>query len=310
MKFIRGINFAPFAPRGVLSSPMAQESLDAMLSALCPNAVILAPAGVQQTAQSEQIDFTGRHTMSDGELTAAIHALQARGVDVILKPTVNCLNGTWRAHINFFDIDVPCEPKWRNWFDAYNAFQMHYAEIARREGCAMFIPGCEMVMSERREAEWRALIANLRTAYPGPIAYNCDKYQEDQVRWWDCVDVIASSGYYPMGDWENQLERIERVVRKFGKPFFFAELGCMATAGSSARPNDWSVKGDYTPGEQAAWYADMFAACEKRDWVQGFAFWDWGAGPARNRDTGYNLRDTAAGQIVADAYRTLANRRD
>lgn len=306
MNFIAGINFATFAPRGALSTDEADQSLDAMLRALHPGAVILTPAGVQQHAQSEQIDFSGRHTMGDAELVKTIRALRSRGVDVILKPTVNCLNGTWRAHINFFDFDVPCEPKWRNWFAAYTEFQLHYARIAAAEGCAMFIPGCEMVMSERREDEWRALIAAIRAVYPGIMAYNCDKYQEDRVRWWDCVDIIASSGYYPLGDWDAQLDRIERVVQRFGKPFFFAELGCMATAGSSQRPNDWSVRGEYAPDEQAAWYRDMFDRCLARDWVQGFAFWDWAAAPAQPQHTGYHLQGTQAADIVRDVYDRLA----
>ncbi len=33
-----------------------------------------------------------------------------------------------------------------------------------------------------------------------------DKYQENNVTWWDCVDVISSSGYYPIDDWDRQLE--------------------------------------------------------------------------------------------------------
>ena len=31
-------------------------------------------------------------------------------------------------------------------------------------------------------------------------SYNCDKYGEDHVNWWDAVDCIASSGYYPLKD--------------------------------------------------------------------------------------------------------------
>ena len=46
----------------------------------------------------------------------------------------------------------------------------------------------------------------------GLITYNADKYQEDHVTWWDAVDVISSSGYYPIDEWENQLDRIEPVV--------------------------------------------------------------------------------------------------
>ena len=61
--------------------------------------------------------------------------------------------------------------------------------------------------------------------YHGLVSYNTDKYQEDHVSWWDCVDVISSSGYYPIDQWEQELDRIEKVVQKFKKPFFFAEAG-------------------------------------------------------------------------------------
>ena len=59
----------------------------------------------------------------------------------------------------------------------------------------MFIAGCEMVQSEHRENEWRKLISDIRMIYHGPVTYNTDKYQEDNVTWWDCVDYICSSGY-------------------------------------------------------------------------------------------------------------------
>ena len=305
MDFIKGINFATFARRGTLASAAAQRSLDAMIEDLSPNMVFLPPAAVQATAQSEDIDFASERTMGDEELIATIRRLHAQGLRVALKPTVNCLNGTWRAHINFFDIDVPCEPKWRNWFASYTAFQLHYAAIAQREGCEMFLPGCEMVMADRREEEWRTLIHALRGVYSGLISYNCDKYQEDHVAWWDCVDVISSSGYYPIDDWPRQLDRIEQVVQRFRKPFFFAELGCMATEGSSARPNDWSVQGDYAPEEQAAWYGRVFEEALRRPFVGGFAFWDWAPRDARPGEKGYNLRGTEAARLTGEVYRGL-----
>lgn len=129
----------------------------------------------------------------------------------------------------------------------------------------MFIAGCEMVMSEHREAEWRKLLSDIRQVYHGLLSYNTDKYQEHRVNWWDAVDVISSSGYYPYGDWENQLDRIETVVNRFQKPFFFAETGCMSVKGSKEVPNDWCVRGDADPKGQAEWYEDMFTACSKNE---------------------------------------------
>lgn len=275
MDYIRGITFAPFAYKGVLSKEESRNSLAVMQERTGADTVILVPCGVQQTPQSVEIDYSSVFTMEDKELSEFIIYAKSLGLRVFLKPTVNCLNGTWRAHINFFDEDVPCEPKWSEWFHAYTAFQLHYAAIAQETGCKMFIAGCEMVMTEHRETEWRKLIADIRIVYSGLVSYNTDKYQEHNVKWWDCVDVISSSGYYPADDWERQLDRISRVVEKFGKTFFFAESGCMSTAGSADIPNNWELEGNVDLEEQAYWYEKMFEAVKKRSWVQGVALWSW-----------------------------------
>ena len=217
MKFIKGVTFAPFVPSGCLGTEEAKESLVKMKERTGADFVILAPGAVQETPISEEIDFRSERTMTDAELIDTIRQVKSLGLRVALKPTVNCADGTWRGHIHFFDVDVPCEPKWGNWFASYTAFQLHYAKIAEEEGCELFIAGCEMVMTEIREKEWRKLIADIREVFHGPVSYNTDKYQEGHVNWWDAVDVISSSGYYPADNWENQLDRIEAVVKKFDR---------------------------------------------------------------------------------------------
>jgi hypothetical protein len=306
MDFIKGITFGSFAPRDSFKTVASKESLLHMKERTGADFVIFVPAGLQETAQSEYIDFKGFRTIGDDELTSMIHYAKSIGLRVALKPTVNCLNGTWRAHINFFDNDVHCEPKWSNWFESYTAFQLHFAEIAEKTGCEMFIAGCEMVNAQRREAEWRRLIADIKSIYSGPVSYNTDKYQEEHVAWWDCVDVISSSGYYPLQDWDQELDRIEAVVKKFNKPFFFAEAGCMSAAGSSAVPNDWGLAGEVNLEEQAEWYREMFDKTSKRDWVGGFGLWDWAwrqyhIGDA-DKQSGYDLYGKPAEFVVKEYY--------
>ena len=306
MDFIKGITFAPFAHKGAFFKDEARQSLINLKERTNANFIILVPNGIQDTPQSEKIDYKSDATMSDEELEMMIDFAHSLGLRVALKPTANCRNGTWRAHINFFDEDVPCEPKWKNWFASYTEFQLHFAEIAQKKGCEMFIAGCEMVQSERRETQWRSVISAIRNVYSGLVSYNTDKYQEHNVKWWDAVDVISSSGYYPISDWENQLDRIERVVKKFDKPFFFAECGCMSTEGSNLVPNDWSVRGLIDLQGQADWYTVMFAACEKRDWVNGFCIWDWCAkqynAVKAQKHGGYEIYLKPAEKVVADYY--------
>lgn len=277
MDYIKGITFAPFACQGTFEKEKTYQSLKVMKERTGADFIILVPNGLQDTPQSETIDYTGKATVGDEELEKIIAYAKSLGLRVALKPTVNCKNGTWRAHICFFDEDVVCEPKWSNWFAAYTEFQLHYARIAQKCGCEIFIAGCEMVQAEKRETEWRKLIADIRKEYTGLVSYNTDKYQEDRVKWWDCVDVISSSGYYPIDQWEQELDRIEKVVKKFHKPFFFAEAGCMSVTGSNRIPNNWCIKGEADLEGQAAWYQAMFEACSKRDWVGGVCIWDWPA---------------------------------
>ena len=275
MEAFRAVNFAVFPHRGVLGSEESRNSMEEMVRRIHTNWVIFTPSGMQETPYSEEIRYDGEKSCTDEELYDMIRYAQSLGLKVALKPTVNCDNGVWRARISFFDHDVPCEPKWRNWFESHIAFQKHYAQIAQRTGCELFLAGCEMTMTEHRETEWRKLIAEVRTVYDGPVGYNCDKYGEDHITWWDAVDVIASSGYYPIDDWDNQLDRIEKVVKKFQKPFLFSEAGCMNIHGSAQVPNNWELQGEEDDAEQADWYRAMFTACRKRDWVKGFGIWDW-----------------------------------
>lgn len=239
------------------------------------NWTALAYAAEQATAQSTEIPFREAPTVTDDEVVGAIRAARAHGLRVCLKPVVNVADGTWRAYIGFFDRDVPGEPSWGEWFEAYREFIVHAARIAEAEGCEMLCIGCEMVRADSREADWRTLVAAVRGVYSGLVAYNCDKYQEDRLTWWDAVDVVTSSGYYPIDRWEDELDRIEHVVEASGKPFFFMEAGCPSRVGSAQRPNDWNLAGAPSGDEQLRYYRAMFAACDARPWMRGFMLWDW-----------------------------------
>lgn len=304
--FAAGMTWGFMGERGSWANEAAGYSMETMVEATGANWTAIAFCAFQATAFSTEIPFWEEPTVTDEEVRWAIRKAKSLGLQVCLKPIVNCADGTWRAHINFFDKDVPCEPKWSDWFASYGKFILHYAKIAEETGCDMFCIGCEMVQTDRRESEWRKLISDVRKIYSGPITYNCDKYQEDNVTWWDDLDLISSSGYYPIDDWDRQLDRIESVVKRFGKPFLFMEAGCPSRAGSSAIPNDWTLRGDVHHGEQADYYRTMFQKCGERDWVGGFMLWDWPAKlyprEAAAADDGYSVYGKEAAEVIKDAY--------
>ena len=142
MQPVHGIKFAPFSRRGALAGDAVKDELRCMRELTGANTVIFCPGAVQATPFSEEIDFTGEHTTADEELLSVTWTAKELGLRVFWKPAVNCLDGTWRAHISFFDHDVPCEPKWGPWFRGYTAFQSHFAALAQQEGIELLILGC------------------------------------------------------------------------------------------------------------------------------------------------------------------------
>lgn len=255
---------------GTWTTPAAHESMEAMLE-VNPNWVVLAYAALQDTAQSVSVNW--REALGDDEIRAAVAHARGLGLRVCLKPTVNVADGTWRAHIGFFDQDVPGEPTWDEWFDSYDEYILHHAALAEELGADLFSIGCEMVRADARADRWRSLAARVREVYSGPITYNCDKYQEERVTWWDAVDVISSSGYYPMGTWDEHLARIAPVAE--GRQFVFLEAGCPSRDTSPAKPNDWALPGSPDEVAQATYLDEMLGAIAATPWVIGVALWDW-----------------------------------
>ncbi len=263
--------------RGEWGTSAAASSMRLMAERLGLTWTTLAFVARQDTAQSAVIRWREAPTATDYEVTWAIREAKSLGLKVCLKPMINVADGTWRAFIDFLDPDVPGEPTWGEWFAAYREYMEHFAAVAEAEGVDLLCIGCEQVRSDHRADDWRALIATLREVFTGPITYNCDKYQEDRVTWWDAVDVISSSGYYPQGGWEPQLDRIGAVVSRLGKPFLFMEGGCPSRLGAAANPNNWKLEARPSEEAQDGWYRDAFAAASSRPWVRGFMFWDWRA---------------------------------
>ena len=306
VKLIKAVTWGWNSQRGDYQKKSAEESLNLLMDRINLSHIIIAFGAVQDTAFSTNISFQGKHTPSIEEIRYIIRKIHARGKKVILKPVVNCLDGTWRAHINFFDVDVPCEPKWSDWFESYNKYILEFARLAQEEGCDIFVIGCEMVQTDKRENEWRNLISLVREVYKGKISYNCDKYQEGNVKWWDAVDIISSSGYYPLGTWEENLERIRKSIVSYEKPFMFMEVGCPSKKGNGFLPNKWDMENIPDMNEQEKFYIEMFEESRKRSFIKGFGLWDWDVKLYKEKyakkDCGYNFYRKPAEKIINEYF--------
>lgn len=306
MEYIKGIEITSMK-NGVYSGSNARKTLVNMKDRTGCNTVILTIGAFQETAHSDQIYYNHRYMPSDEELIRTIDNIKQEGLGVILKPIINCKDGTWRAHINFFDYEVICEPKWSNWFKYYQEYLIHYAKIAEITVCEMFVVGFELVQTQRKEKQWRQLIEAVRKEYSGLISYSTDKYSEDYVKWWDALDVISSNGLYPIKDWDYELKRIERLVHRFNKPFFFSEIACKSCVDASNKPNVWGLQGDLDINEQLDYYKAVLKACNQYSFINGMGIWEWTDSLYEEDegiyDRGYNIYAKPAEELLASVWR-------
>lgn len=303
MRFINAVTFGFMSPRGFSRGQQWRESLKLMATETSCDTVVLAVAALQDHAYSTQVDYLADDIMGAEDIRTVSAFAKELGLRVILKAMVNCRDGYWRAYIRFFDNPVPTEPTWNEWFESYGRFVLAMAQSAQEAGAEMLCVGCEMVGTDHREHEWRSLIMAVRRQYQGVITYNCDKYQEEHVRWWDAVDVISSSGYYPINALTANLSRIRKVTDEAGKPFMFMESGCPSREGSEYLPNDWRFTGRQSLQAQERWYRAVTEEMILNPWIRGIAWWDWSADNLYNRekahgDNGYCIYGKPAAMVV------------
>ena len=211
---IKSFNFITWHWKNDFNLEDAKREIDYQILNCNINAVTFAFAAQQDHCYSTTIDWTGSHMPNDNQLEDLIKYSKDKGLKTLVKPMLNVSDGYWRAYIRFFDEDVPCEPKWEEWFKSYGEYIIHYAQFCQKNNVDILIIGCELVGTDHRCDEWKSLVKNIRRIYNGALTYNCDKYQEHNVKWWDALDYISSSGYYPVGTISKELDRIEEVCKK------------------------------------------------------------------------------------------------
>ena len=208
----KGFTYGWNARRGMLKTDSSFESMKRMAAMGC-DWTALAFMITQPSFSSSRFGFDYRFCVTDSEIILAVNRLKSLGLKVCMKPILNCEDGVWRARISFPDIEFPVSADdgsehqngkvnkyWDEWFSCYTAFMCHYAEIAESTGCEMFCVGCEMLGTEHKEDYWRRLIAELRKIYHGERVYNTNHGSENKVNWFDCVDYIGTSAYFPVAD--------------------------------------------------------------------------------------------------------------
>ncbi|UPL50171.1 glycoside hydrolase family 113 [Hymenobacter sublimis] len=226
---------------------------------------------------------------SDRGLVLTSQRARQRGIRTLLKPHLWLRggSGTWPG-----DVKMSSEADWQRWFASYSVFMLHYARLAESSGMAALCIGTELQHSVGHEAEWRALIAQIRAVYRGQLTYAANWNAEfEQVGFWDALDFIGIQAYFPLSTterptkaallkaWQGPLRRIEALQKRVKKPVVFTEIGYKTTPDAAIEPWAWPNRTAVaaTPDEatQATCYAAMFETFWPRRWFQGLFVWKW-----------------------------------
>lgn len=318
---IKGFTYGYAAKKGLYSSKEGIESQQALMDTGI-NWVCLAFPVNQKTYSSTEIYFDFRHNVPDLEIISTINRFHEKNIKVCLKPMINCDDGVWRALINFPDQTMFNEDSyWSRWFEFYQAFLEHYAEIAEYTKCEMFCLGCEMLGTEHKEQEWRETIAKVRKIYNGPLVYNTNHGKEEIAKWYDAIDFLGTSAYYPVekapgasleemtAEWEKIAANLKKVSERLNKKIIFMEIGCRSALGCAQMPWDFTHREfPYSEEEQANFYESSLSVMSKQDWFMGYFWWDWSTLIYNSReqaaqDKGFNIHLKKAEDVIKKWYK-------
>ncbi|WP_429310609.1 glycoside hydrolase family 113 [Paenibacillus mucilaginosus] len=274
----------------------------------------------QESVHSTEILFDYGYTMTDRDIQFAAAEAKAAGLKVCLKPVVNSRDGIWRAHIGFPEEESQSQRYWDRWFESYTHFLVHYAELAEELECEMFCIGCEMIKTESQTERWIKVISRVREVYSGPLIYNANHGKEEGVAWFDHVDLIGTSAYYPVGSvpgdteenmiakWFGVRDNLEKLHKKFNKPIVFMEIGCRSALGCATMPWDFSHTDlPFSEEEQANFYSSVMKVFWDQPWFGGYFWWDWSVNlyplSQAKLDLGFDIYGKRAESVLKEWYR-------
>jgi hypothetical protein len=249
------------------------------------------------------------HSPSHETLARTVRQVRAAGLRPALMPVVRLLERTpheWRGVIAPADgLDA--------WFSRYRAFVLPLARIAEREGAHRFVVGSELSSLERYEEKWRRLIEDVRGEFHGRLTYSANWDHVNEVSFWDALDEVGLTAYFPMGPradasesslaraWQAPRAAIEVLRRRLKKPVLITEVGYPSRAGAAERPWDDARSAEVDLRAQQRLYRGFCDAFAETPSVAGFYVWNW-FGFGGPRDAGFTPRGKPAATELSRCF--------
>jgi hypothetical protein len=287
-------------------SPASAEALRE-LKQLGVNWISITPFGFHRG--TPEIRWGGANIWeTDESLLAVTKQAHELGIKVMLKPHV------WgRGELAMHEWQ---DAQWRTWFHGYTKFIEHYATVARDAQVDAFCIGNEQKVASMHEAEWRAIIARVRGIYRGPLTYGANFDEVFDVPFWDAVDWIGVSAYFPLADqpspdratlvraWQPIVTKLASLAETHRKQIVFTEIGYRSADGAAWRQWELPREAPLNLDAQQAAYEAFFEAVWPQPWLGGVYPWKWFSYPNHSgpKNNDYPIDGKPAEEVVRRHY--------
>jgi len=255
--------------------------------------VTLVPTWYQSDPESSALfaERPGR-TSTDEALVVAIDGAQALGLQVMLKPHLDLVDGGYRGMIEPASVE--------EWFDSYREVLLGYARLAQMHDVAQLVVGTELAGVSGETERWRDLIADVRQEFSGVVTYAANHDEFISVEFWDDLDLIGVDAYFPLADqpttdgdqlitaWGPIVDELGRIAAEFDLRIVFTEIGYPSQEGAVVEPFNPFASTVPSNAEQEVALESMLSAVDGQPWFAGFHWWMWLTGESpEERALGY-----------------------
>ncbi len=306
--------------------PMEEREVEPLV-ALGVNAISQTPFAWMRDPRRPELSWSSERGSEErgwwGERAQGVRflarAARERGIATLLKPHV-WLHGSWPG-----DIEMSSEEDWRAWFASYREFLLEWARFAAAEELEGLCIGTELDRTLVREAEWRALIRDVKQVYGGLLTYAANWTHFEQVPFWEELDAIGVNAYFPLSTsprpsvaeleqaWQPLRARLAGLAERHERPIVFTEIGYRPVPGVFERPWDYETRAEPDPECQSNGYQAALRVFLDEPWFGGLFWWKWHASASlerrrqRSSNTGFSPQGQPAEEIVRRAYRELGD---
>jgi hypothetical protein len=314
----RGANFTSWW-NDTYEKPEAARQLDA-LRATGTTQIAVVATWYMDAKTSVGIAPDPSRTPSDAGLRAVIAKAKSLGMSVSLKPHVDVRDGTFRGFV------APSDPA--AWFGEYRRMLDHYADLGKAAGAEMLVIGTELTTMSTYTAEWRSLIADARSRFPGRLTFAANWTDgARRVGFWDALDYIGIDAYMPLawtdpdpsvdtlaaawcsatdpsGGAYRYVDEVAALAAHHQRPVIFTEVGYQSRYGTASAP--WfDASGGQSEEPQQRAYEALYRVWSRAPWFKGVYWWDWSASGEVAEPGSYTPQGKAA-QTTMSAWNTAA----